>query len=51
MEKNEMGAACSTYEGEERCIQGLVGNAEGKRSLGRPRLRWDDNIKIVLQDV
>ena len=23
----------------------------GKRSLGRPRLRWDDNIKIDLREV
>jgi hypothetical protein len=25
----------------------LVGNPEGKRSLGRPRSRWEDNIKII----
>ena len=24
---------------------------QGKRSLGRPRLRWDDNIKRDLQEV
>ena len=29
----------------------LVGNPEGKGSLGRPRLRWQDNIKINLQEV
>jgi len=29
----------------------LVGNVEGKRPLGRPRLRWEDNIKIDLQEV
>jgi len=28
-----------------------VGKPEGKRSLGRPRLRWEDNIKIDLQEV
>ena len=27
----------------------LVGKPEGKRPLGRPRLRWEDNIKIDLQ--
>ena len=27
----------------------LVGKPEGKRQLGRPRLRWDDNIKMDLQ--
>jgi hypothetical protein len=29
----------------------LVGKPEGKRSLGRPRRRWDDNIKMGLQEV
>jgi hypothetical protein len=29
----------------------LVRKPEGKRSLGRPRRRWEDNIKINLQDV
>ena len=29
----------------------LVGKPEGKRSLGRPRRGWEDNIKMVLQEV
>ena len=29
----------------------LVGKPEGKRPLGRPRRRWEDNIKIALQEV
>jgi len=29
----------------------LVGKSEGKRPLGRPRLRWKDNIKMDLQEV
>jgi 3-oxoacyl-ACP reductase-like protein len=29
----------------------LVGIAEGKRPLGRPRCRWDENIKMDLQEV
>jgi len=28
-----------------------VGKPEGKRPLERPRLRWEDNIKIDLQEV
>jgi len=28
-----------------------VGKPEGKRPLGRPWLRWDDNIKVDLQEV
>ena len=29
----------------------LVGKPEGKRPLGRPRSRWEDNIKMDLQEV
>jgi len=29
----------------------LVGKPEGKRQLGRPRTRWEDNIKMDLQEV
>ena len=29
----------------------LVRSPEGKRSLGRPRFRWEDNIKMDLQEV
>ena len=29
----------------------LVGKSEGKRPVGRPRCRWEDNIKVALQEV
>ena len=29
----------------------LVGKPEGKRPLGRPRRRWEDNIKMDLEEV
>ena len=29
----------------------MVGNPEGKRPLGRPRRRWEDNIKMGFQEV
>ena len=29
----------------------LVGKPEGKRPLGRPRHRWEDNVKMELQKV
>jgi hypothetical protein len=29
----------------------LVGRPEGKRPLGRPRNRWEDNIKMDLNDI
>jgi hypothetical protein len=29
----------------------LVGGPEGKRPLGRPRRRWEDNIKMDLREI
>jgi hypothetical protein len=38
--------------GEDRGVHGvLVGKPEGKRPLRRPRRRWEDNIKMDLQEV
>jgi hypothetical protein len=38
--------------GEERVVHRvLVGRPEGKRPLGRPRRRWEDNIKMDVQEV
>jgi hypothetical protein len=38
--------------GEERDVyRVLVGKPEGKRPLGRPRRRWEDNIKVDPQYV
>ena len=38
--------------GEERGMyRVLVGKPEGRRPLGRPRLRWVDNIRMDLEDV
>jgi hypothetical protein len=38
--------------GEERGVHRvLVVEPEGKRSLGRPRRRWEDNIKMDVQEV
>jgi len=38
--------------GEERVVyRVLVGKLEEKRSLGRPRRRWVDNIRMDLQEV
>jgi len=46
-----MGGACSTY-GENRSVYTvLVGEPVGKRPLGRPRRRWEDNIKMDLEEV
>ena len=38
--------------GERRGVQSvLVGEPEGKRPLRRPRRKWEDNIKMDLQEV
>jgi hypothetical protein len=29
----------------------LVGKLEGRRTLGRPRRRWEDNIKMDIKEV
>jgi hypothetical protein len=51
IEKNVMGRAYSTF-GERTGVQRvLVKKPEGNRPLGRPRLRWEDNIKMDLQEV
>jgi hypothetical protein len=46
-----MDGACSTY-GEGRGVyRVLMGKFEGNKSPGRPRRRWEDNIKMDLQEV
>ena len=46
-----MGGACRAYGGEERRVyRVLVGEPEGKRPLGRPKRRWEGNIKLDLQE-
>jgi hypothetical protein len=38
--------------GEERGVHRvLVGKPEGKRPLGRPRRRWEDNIQMDVEEV
>jgi hypothetical protein len=38
--------------GERRgAYKALVGKPEGRRPLGRPRRRWEDNIKMDLREV
>jgi hypothetical protein len=46
-----MGAARSA-DGEERGVyRVLVGKTDGKRPMRRPRLRWEDHIRMDLQEV
>jgi hypothetical protein len=46
-----MGGACLAYGQRKGEYRLFVGKPEGKRPLGRPRGKWDDNIKIHLQKV
>jgi hypothetical protein len=48
---NEMGVECSTNGEKRGAYRILVGRPEGRRPLGRPRRRWEDNIKWDLQEV
>jgi len=51
IEKNEIGGASSTY-GERRGVyRVLVRDPEGKKTLGKPGHRWEDNVKTGLQEV
>jgi hypothetical protein len=46
-----MSRECSAYGERRRLYRVLVGKSVGKTTLGRPRRRWEDNIKIDLQEV
>jgi hypothetical protein len=47
--KDEMGGPCSTNGDKRNAYRVLVRKSKGKRPLGRPRRRWEDNIKIDLR--
>jgi len=50
--KNGPGGACSACVGDSRGVHMiLVGKPQGKRPFRRPRYRWEDNLKLDLQDV
>jgi hypothetical protein len=51
IEKNEFGGTCSTTGKRRGVYRVLMGKPEGKRPLGRPRRRWENNIKMDLQEV
>ena len=37
--------------GVARCIKGLVEKTEGRRPLGKPKRRWENNIRMDRQEV
>jgi hypothetical protein len=46
-----MSGPCSTNGENKNAYRLLVGKPEGKRSLGGPRRRWVDNIRMGLGEV
>jgi len=46
-----MGGTYSAYGGKEKRVRDFGGKPEGKRPLGRPRRRWENNIKMDLREV
>jgi hypothetical protein len=46
-----MGRACNTNEGKRNAYKVLVKKPEGRGPLGRPRLKWIDNINIDLREI
>jgi len=46
-----MGGEYSTYGESRGVIRVLVDKPEGNRQLGRPRHRWEDNIKMDIKEV
>jgi hypothetical protein len=46
-----MGWACGAYGEGTGVHRVLVGTPEGRRLLGRPRRRWEGNIKMDLEEV
>jgi hypothetical protein len=46
-----MGGRCGMYEKRRHAYRVLTGNSEGKRPSGRPRLSWEDNIRMDFKEV
>jgi hypothetical protein len=46
-----MGGACGAYGVVRGAYNILVWRPEGRRPLGRPRRRWEDNINMDLREI
>ena len=46
-----MGRACSQNGGGRSAFKILTGKPTGKRPSGRPRRRWEDNVRINLKEI
>jgi hypothetical protein len=46
-----MDRVCSTHGKKRNAYRISEGKPEGKRSIGQPRRRWKDNIKMALREI
>jgi hypothetical protein len=44
-----MGRTCSTHGRGEKFIQISIRKSEEERPLERPKLRWEDDIKVYIK--
>jgi hypothetical protein len=46
-----MGGACSPHGEKRSAYKILAGMSERSRALGRPKHRWEDNVKMDLREI
>ena len=46
-----MSRACSQNGGRQECFQNFKSKLTGKRFVGKPRRRWEDNIRMDLEEI
>jgi hypothetical protein len=51
LQEDEVSRTCGTQGEGIGAYRVLLGKSEGKRPLGRPRLRWEDNIKLEPREI
>jgi len=52
MKEDEMGEACSTHGYYEKCTKDFGRKTwKGEKTVGRPRHRWEDNIRMDLSQI
>jgi hypothetical protein len=51
MKEDEVAWACCAHAEMRNAYRILVGKPDGRRPLGRPRRRWENNIKIDLWEI
>jgi hypothetical protein len=51
VKEDEMGRAYSTKGEKKNAYRIFVGKPEGNRPLGRPRCRWEDDIRMNLREI